>query len=347
MGGTSEAAELTTESKASPPPRDGEGAISKAASKAAKAEAVPTVAAAKAETASKPAAKAEATPEAAPVPKGSISGGKEPAKADAGKAVSSSTKADGTKSSTATPAASTNSKSASLPASAPAAMKPPAKGASEGLADEVLTQVAQAKYEGQEDKLRDVARHSMALLRDYPKLSSAESTRKIAEIRKALLKYEMQYIRAWEFQEKRRLIEIEALAVEAQRYREEAEREGAKIAELRQVVETERRRRKRYEGYEQIAADVNTKKTRAYSKVAIDATIAEIERLGMKERELEALTELRNQRAQLLLHAVAELRTDLQGERDLRVGILGEDEANAVAAAASPSPNAEQVEVIS
>jgi len=212
--------------------------------------------------------------------------------------------------------------------------KRPAAKASEGLADDALTQIAQAKFEAQEEKLKDVARQSMALLRDFQRLDAADCTRKIADIQKSLLRYEMQFIRAWEFQEQRRQSEIEALEAQTRDYRQEAEAEGAKIADLRQVLERERRRRKRYEGYEEVAAAVNKKKTRTESKSEIQAAIEEIEKLQQQQRELEALTEERNQRAQLLRQAVDELKADLQREQQLRKEVLGQEEVAAAASAA-------------
>merc|ERR1719433_2171495 len=179
-----------------------------------------------------------------------------------------------------------------------------------GLDDEILTQIAQAKFEVQEERLRDVARHTMALLRDYKKLNATDCNRRVAEIRKSLLKYEMQYIRAWEYQEKQRRLEIEALEREAERCRQEAEEESVKIIELRQILEREKRRRKRYEGYEAAAAEVNRKKTRTDSQAEIDAVTAEIGRLQQQCAKTEAFIEQRHQRAQLLVHAVAELQLD-------------------------------------
>merc|ERR1719240_1598552 len=102
----------------------------------------------------------------------------------------------------------------------------------------------------------------MALLRDYAKLGAPDVSRKVSEIRKCLMKYEMQYLRVSELQEKRRKVEIANLEAEAARCRQEAEVEAGKIAGLHEVLETERRRRKRYEGYEDLAAEVNKKKTR-------------------------------------------------------------------------------------
>merc|ERR1719356_1814827 len=127
----------------------------------------------------------------------------------------------------------------------------------------------------------------MALLRDFKKMDVADCTRKIADVQKSLLKYEMHFVRAWEFQEQRRYIEIEDLEAQTKSYRQEAEEEGAKIADLRQVLEKERRRRKRYEGYEEVAAEVNKKKTRTESKSEIQAAIEEIEKLQQQQRELE------------------------------------------------------------
>mmetsp|Transcript_87369 Transcript_87369/g.154917 ORF Transcript_87369/g.154917 Transcript_87369/m.154917 type:complete len:299 (+) Transcript_87369:81-977(+) len=253
------------------------------------------------------------------------------------KAAESNSKAEAKSASKKEAAAATSKMVATAAASAakPAATKPPAAKASEGLADDALTQIAQAKFEAQEERLKDVARQSMALLRDFQKLDASDCTRKIADIQKSLLKYEMQFIRAWEFQEHRRNIEIEALEAQTRRYREEAEEEGAKISDLRQVLETESRRRKRYEGYEEAAAEINKKKTRKESTAEIQAAIEEIAKLQMQQQELEALTEERNKRAQQLRHAVEELKTDLQKEQQLRKEVLGQEEVAAAASAAA------------
>jgi hypothetical protein len=225
----------------------------------------------------------------------------------------------------------------------------PAK-TNDGLPDEALTQIAQAKFELLEDKLRDVARQSITLLRDFHKMDATECSRKITDIKKSLLKYEMLFIRAGELQEQRRRLEIKDLEAMTQRFSQEALEEGGKIVELREVLEKERRRRKRYESYEEIAAEVNKKKTRTESQAEIEACKTEIERLQRQQRELEAFTELRNQRAQLLREAVAELKRDLQREQELRQEVLGSAEVAAAASGASgeaeQSPSAD-IEVIS
>ena len=188
----------------------------------------------------------------------------------------------------------------------------------DGLSDDVLTQIAQTKFEAQEDKLRDVTRHTMSLLRDFPKLSQPEVDRRVGDIQKCLFKYEMQTIRAWELQEKRRSIEVKSLESEAERCRRESEEEVGKLAGLRQTWEREKKRRKRYEGYEALAADINKKRTRVEYQAKIDASTAAIARLGKQRQELDALQEARNTRAHLLQHAVAELKADLQVELQKR-----------------------------
>lgn len=185
-----------------------------------------------------------------------------------------------------------------------------------GLNDEAMTQVAQAKFEAQEERLRDVARHAASLLRDYPKLQAAECNKRIFEIRKALMKYELGYLRVSELQEKRRRSEIASLHGESVRCREEAAREAARIEDLRDVLEKERKKRKRYEGYEMLAAEVNTKKNRDASQADIDRTAGEIAQLRQERKDLDARIEERNRRAQLLRHAAAELAADLRHESE-------------------------------
>merc|ERR1719293_340879 len=148
----------------------------------------------------------------------------------------------------------------------------------------------------------------MALLRDCSKLTEADFGRKVTEIQKVLLKYETQYIRAWEYQERRRKREVEDLEREAQRCHREAEEEGEKIVELREILEKEKLRRKRYEKYEELAETVCKKKARTQYKAEIEACRAEIVETKRKRKELEEFGEQRQLRAQLLTHAVAELR---------------------------------------
>merc|ERR1712061_752471 len=102
-----------------------------------------------------------------------------------------------------------------------------------------------------------------------------------------------------------------------ERCRQESEEEGGRIIELRQILEKEKRRRKRYEGYEAAAAEGNRKKTRTDSQTEIDTVTAEIARLQQQCAQTEAFIEQRHQRAQVLVHAVAELQLDLQREQQI------------------------------
>lgn len=267
----------------------------------------------------------------------------------------SKAKPDGKAANKKEPAATAASKPAAAAATASAPSKPAAapKAAAAArtpdvvLADAALTQIAQAKWEAQEEKLRDVARQSVALIRDYHKLDAVDCTRKIADIQKSLLKYEMQFIRAWDFQEQTRKAEIEGLEAQTVKYRQEAEEEGGKIVELREVLEKERQRRKRYEGYEEAAAEVNKKKTRTESQAEIQTVTSEIAKLQQQQKELEAMTEERNERAQLLRQAVEELKKDLLREHQLRKEVLGDGVAATAAATEKARAAAEVVEVIS
>lgn len=186
-----------------------------------------------------------------------------------------------------------------------------------------MTQVAQKKFELQEDKLRDVARHMMALLRDYHKLSFVEVTRKVTETRKCLLKYEMQHVRIWALQERNRRKEIDDLFSEAERLQDETEKEADNISALGNKEIKERQRKKRYEEYERAAAEINRKRTRAESQAEIDKMNNEIKRMRQRKVELEERVEQRNRRAQLLRHAVVDLKFDLQNEQESFAEALG------------------------
>lgn len=177
-----------------------------------------------------------------------------------------------------------------------------------------MHQLAQQKFEAQEEKLRDVVRHSMSLLRDYSSLSEAECTRRVADVRRAMLRYEMQIVRINELQERRRRQEVSLLDKETEGYVAEADAEAQRTVELRAELENEVRRRKRYEAYERQAEEVCKKRSRTEAQASIDAVNSDISRLKEQRSELEATIEQRNQRAQLLRHAAAELTADLAVE---------------------------------
>uniref|UniRef100_A0A7S1A268 Uncharacterized protein n=1 Tax=Noctiluca scintillans TaxID=2966 RepID=A0A7S1A268_NOCSC len=216
------------------------------------------------------------------------------------------------------------------------------KPASKGLSDEALTQVAQAKFEAQEDGLRVVARHAMSLLRDINKMTGPECTKKVAETRKALLKYEMRDVNVAELQQKAVRMEIERLVLETARCKQDAEAEGAKMEGLQRTLEKERMLRKRHESCEALALEINRKRTRTDCSEAITTVTSDIETIGQQRQELESLVVRRNQTARLLQYAVADLRRDLQLELNTVV-----EQGGSVADAAGGHSSEDIVEVIS
>jgi hypothetical protein len=182
------------------------------------------------------------------------------------------------------------------------------QGEKSGLPEEALTQVAQQKFEAQEEKLKDVARHSMSFLRDFQALSEPSFSKKAIEIRKALMKYEMQYIRVWELQDRTRKVEIEGMFEESGRLTKNAEVEIEVITELRVQLEKEKQRKRRYEVHEASAADINLKRTRTELQADIDAKNSEIAQLRQQKNELKKQAEELQQRGQLLREATADLQ---------------------------------------
>lgn len=211
---------------------------------------------------------------------------------------------------------------------------PTSKSAVAGLPDEVLTSVAQAKFEAQEDRLRDIVRPAMALLRDFPKLNAGECSKRATEIRRSLLKYEAQHLRVWELQECTRKRELEVLAREAERSITEAAEEEERINGLRIELEESKKRRRLLEEHEKAAEEINQKKTRSELQAEIDRTKCDIQRLKDQRRDLEARTEQRNQRAQLLRHMVADVKLELQRESAMAVEVVAD----------SPEPQRERAQ---
>lgn len=196
------------------------------------------------------------------------------------------------------------------------------KGAQDkGLPDEALTQAAQHKYEAQEEKLKDVARHAMSSLRDFHKLSESEYAKKVIEIRKALMKYEMQYVRVWELQDRTRRSEIDESQSKADRLHGEAGEENAKSLQLSGQLDKEKQRKRRYEAHEAAASVVNQKRSRVELQADIDAKTAEIEQLRRQKGELKEQAEHIQQRGQLLREAAADMKQLLASQMESPSGV--------------------------
>jgi len=207
--------------------------------------------------------------------------------------------------------------------------KPAPKKQEPNLTDEVVTQIAQAKYEAQEDKLKDVARHSMALIRDFNKMEEQDCFRKIADIQRCLVKYEMQYIRAWEIEEKRRQREIADLEAMRARFQKEGEGEEKQLEGQREVLQKAQVKRKRYEGYEALAASVNTKRPQHESKEQINKFTSELQKMHQQQKRFGQLSQHRDERSRVLAKAVEELDKDFLAEQEFREENFGPDEAEA------------------
>jgi len=202
--------------------------------------------------------------------------------------------------------AATTAKSSTREVTSSAAAKD--KTSSKGLTEEAMTQVAQQKYEAQEEKLRDVARHSMSFLRDFQGMAEPNFSKKVIEIRKALMKYEMQYVRVWELQDRTRRAELEVMSEEAGRLNEQAEEETEVIEDLRAKLEKEKLRKRRYESHEAAAAEINQKRTRTELQAEIDAQNADIEQLRRQKKELNAQAEELQLRGQLLRESALDVQ---------------------------------------
>jgi len=228
--------------------------------------------------------------------------------------------------------------------------KAPKKEATAALPDDVVTQIAQAKYEAQEDKLRDVARHSMALIRDFQKLDEQDCIRKIADIQRSLVKYEMQYIRAWEIEEHRRSRELVDLEAMRARFRKDAETEERQLEGQRKVLQKGLIKRKRYEGYEELATAVNSKRPQHDSKAEIERVTADLSEMRAHGERFGRLAEFRDEKLKILVQALADLDEDAQAEQAFREETFPEEAAeHAASIVCEPSPqNApELVEVVS
>mmetsp|Transcript_11828 Transcript_11828/g.23996 ORF Transcript_11828/g.23996 Transcript_11828/m.23996 type:complete len:113 (-) Transcript_11828:95-433(-) len=87
-----------------------------------------------------------------------------------------------------------------------------------------------------------------------------------------------------------------------------------------------------------VREEVKRRGSRRDLRAEFGAPPAEIERVKRKRGELEALGEERNQRAQLLREAVAELKQDLQREQKLGGEVVGSAGAGGASTGATSRP---------
>ena len=166
--------------------------------------------------------------------------------------------------------------------------------------NQTLTQVAQLMFEAQEDKLKDIIRPSMSLLRDFSELDEPECVKKIAAIRKALMKYEMRIVQVWELQDRTRRSEIEECHSAAEKLHSDADAENEMMLRLTTMLSKEKLRKRQYEAHEATASQINQKRTRLELQIDIDAKTADIEQLRRQNQQLNELTNILHRKGQLL-----------------------------------------------
>merc|ERR1719272_2554461 len=110
------------------------------------------------------------------------------------------------------------------------------------------------------------------------------------------MKYEMQYVRVWELQDRTRNSEIAESEVVSERLHSDADAEGKIMGQLTVQLEKEKQRKRRYEAHEATAAKVNQKRTRVELQADIETKTVEIEQLRQQNGELKAEAELIQQR---------------------------------------------------
>ncbi|CAK9023091.1 Uncharacterized protein SCF082_LOCUS16059 [Durusdinium trenchii] len=163
---------------------------------------------------------------------------------------------------------------------------------------------------------------------------------------RCLVKYEMQYIRAWEIEDKRRQRELLDLEVMRLRFRKEGEAEESQLEGQREVLQKGLAKRKRYEGYEELSASVNTKRPQHESKAQIQKLTVELQQMEQQQKRLAELSQHRDERSKLLMKAIEELDKDLLAEQEFRFENFGPDEPEAGESSAGQAETKFQCAVI-
>eukprot|EP00746_Dinoflagellata_sp_MGD_P161236 gnl/MRDRNA2_/MRDRNA2_88306_c0_seq1.p1 gnl/MRDRNA2_/MRDRNA2_88306_c0~~gnl/MRDRNA2_/MRDRNA2_88306_c0_seq1.p1 ORF type:complete len:324 (-),score=114.28 gnl/MRDRNA2_/MRDRNA2_88306_c0_seq1:35-1006(-) len=181
------------------------------------------------------------------------------------------------------------------------------------LSDDAVTQVAQAKFDAAEQNLQAVAKLTMAIARDYPKLhgDKTKMSEKFKEIKLAFLKYRRQ-LRVWKMQEQVSKMNVKRLEKTKETYLADSETLFAKRAGLREELDEARVKRQRLETHEKIAKEINQVKSCAESQAELEAAKEEVAEVQKDRVQLEATIEGQMKKAQLLMHAILDLKLELQ-----------------------------------
>ncbi|CAJ1372803.1 unnamed protein product [Effrenium voratum] len=156
----------------------------------------------------------------------------------------------------------------------------------------------------------------------------------------------MQYIRAWEIEDRRRRREIADLESMRVKYQKDAETEESQLEGQREQLLRSQAKRKRYEGYEQLAGKVNSKRPQHESKAEIQRVSNELQQMQQHQKHLAELSQQRDERSRQLMKAIEELDKDLAAEQEFREATFP-DEAEAIDTGIVCDPPAELVEVVS
>lgn len=181
------------------------------------------------------------------------------------------------------------------------------------ITDDTVTAVAQSKFDAAEQHLQAVAKLTMAITRDYPKLhgDKAKMSEKFKEIKLAFLKYRRQ-LRVWKMQEMVSKMNVQRLEKTKDSYLENSEELFAKRAGLREELDEARVKRQRLEAHEKIAKEINQVKSCAESEEELQAAKEKVAEVQRDRVQLEATMEGQMKKAQLLMHAILDLKLELQ-----------------------------------
>ncbi|CAE7226572.1 unnamed protein product [Symbiodinium natans] len=122
------------------------------------------------------------------------------------------------------------------------------------------------------------------------------------------------------------------------------------MAQQGTVLQKGQIKRKRYVGYEELAAAVNSKRPQHESKGQIEHVTADLVQMRAHGERLSRLAEFRDEKLKILLEALAELDQDSAAEQSFREETFPDEVAeHAASIVCDPSPpnTTEAVEVVS
>merc|ERR1719456_1306851 len=164
-----------------------------------------------------------------------------------------------------------------------------------------VSEAASVKFNEGEEKLKEIAKLTMLLFRDFPKLDKAAFEKRVLELRKAITRYEGSNVKIWKLQHELREKEFKYYEELKERSSSQRQRSEELVESLHDELREVRLKRKQLQDLEVLAKEINTKKPRSETKALITDTLKQAENIQAEEQQLNENNERRAKKAMLMM----------------------------------------------